>query len=319
MAVNFLYAIDILKNGFEQKIIPLNADYEGGNIATLVRRLFSDGSKKAVLYIHGFNDYFFQTEMAVEFNNHGYNFYALDLRKYGRSYLPHQKFNDIRNLNDYFEEITNALNIIRAEKNEQVVLLGHSTGGLIVTLYAKANRNSELFDGLILNSPFFEFNKNILVRAFIPLVSYLGKLFPRIKISGGFTEKYGESIHRSFGGEWDYNLEWKPNIAPKINLGWLRAIHQGHKQLKGHIVVDKPVLVLHSAQSVTNLNDREQIYTRDSILNVKDIVRIAGRIEGNTTIVAIEGGLHDLVLSEKTVRDKVYKTIFEWVERNINK
>ncbi len=30
------------------------------------------------------SDYFFQTEMADQFNQHGYDFYALDLRKYGR-------------------------------------------------------------------------------------------------------------------------------------------------------------------------------------------------------------------------------------------
>ncbi len=29
----------------------------------------------------------FQTEMAEQFNQHGYDFYALDLRKYGRSHL----------------------------------------------------------------------------------------------------------------------------------------------------------------------------------------------------------------------------------------
>ncbi len=39
-------------------------------------------TQKAVLYIHGFIDYFFQTEMAEQFNQHGYDFYALDLRKY---------------------------------------------------------------------------------------------------------------------------------------------------------------------------------------------------------------------------------------------
>lgn len=318
MTTNFSYTPDILKDGFEQKIIPLSNDYEGGNIATLIRRLSEQESDKAILYIHGFNDYFFQAEMAHQFNNHGYNFYALDLRKYGRSYLPHQKFNDIRNLSDYFEEITHALDIIHAEGNKQITLFGHSTGGLIVTLYAKANSNSSLFNGLILNSPFFEFNKSKLARTFIPLASGLGKAFPRIKIAGGFTEKYGESIHASFGGEWEYDLSWKPNIAPKINLGWLRAIHLGQKQLRGDIVIDKPVLVLHSAQSVTDLNDSKQVHTRDVILNVKDIVDISKRIKGNCEIVAIDGGLHDLALSQKGVRDEMYKVIFEWEKRNID-
>ena len=80
-----------------------------------MRRLAVPGNGQAVLYIHGFNDYFFQKEMAFRFNERGIHFYALDLRKYGRSWLPHQKFNDIRNLRAYYEEIGEALRIIREE------------------------------------------------------------------------------------------------------------------------------------------------------------------------------------------------------------
>lgn len=43
-------------------MIPLQEDYEGKVIATLVRRLSASGSGRAVLYIHGFNDYFFNME-----------------------------------------------------------------------------------------------------------------------------------------------------------------------------------------------------------------------------------------------------------------
>ena len=163
MVMDTFYEDDILKEGFQRLVIPLQEDYEGKVIATLVRRLSASGSGRAVLYIHGFNDYFFQQEMACRFNEQGYHFYALDLRKYGRSWLPHQKFNDIRELRSYFEEISLALEIIRKEGSHTTFLLGHSTGGLIVTLYAKEHGDSFLFDGIILNSPFFDFNKGWLV------------------------------------------------------------------------------------------------------------------------------------------------------------
>ena len=53
-------------------------------VATLVRR--SDpGVRRAVLYVHGWSDYFFQTHLAEAFEDWGYDFYALDLRRYGRS------------------------------------------------------------------------------------------------------------------------------------------------------------------------------------------------------------------------------------------
>ncbi|MGM7310843.1 alpha/beta hydrolase, partial [Acinetobacter baumannii] len=77
------YAPDILGAGYEQLTLNFPDDYEGKVVATLVRKKATQPTQKAVLYIHGFLDYFFQTEMAEQFNAHGYDFYALDLRKYG--------------------------------------------------------------------------------------------------------------------------------------------------------------------------------------------------------------------------------------------
>ncbi|EMH0102058.1 alpha/beta hydrolase, partial [Acinetobacter baumannii] len=93
------YAPDILGAGYEQLTLNFPDDYEGKVVATLVRKKATQPTQKAVLYIHGFLDYFFQTEMAEQFNAHGYDFYALDLRKYGRSKLPHQIFYNVLDLN----------------------------------------------------------------------------------------------------------------------------------------------------------------------------------------------------------------------------
>ncbi|GAA3180448.1 hypothetical protein GCM10020255_074200 [Rhodococcus baikonurensis] len=42
-------------------------------------------TRRAVLYVHGFTDYFFQKHLAEHFAEQGYAFFALDLRKCGRS------------------------------------------------------------------------------------------------------------------------------------------------------------------------------------------------------------------------------------------
>ncbi|MBP7974971.1 MAG: alpha/beta hydrolase, partial [Acinetobacter sp.] len=86
----YTYQPDILGNGYQQLTLNFADDYDGKVVATLVRKKAAQATKKAVLYVHGFADYFFQKEMAEQFNQHGYDFYALDLRKYGRSKLPHQ-------------------------------------------------------------------------------------------------------------------------------------------------------------------------------------------------------------------------------------
>ncbi|NDW17564.1 alpha/beta hydrolase [Dysgonomonas sp. 216] len=309
------YSEDILRYGFEQYTINLKDDYEGHAVATLIRRNTSSYQGKAILYIHGFNDYFFQQETAIAFNNKGYNFYALDLRKYGRSLLPHQKMNDIRNLRSYYEEIAKALDIIHSEDNKEVILFGHSTGGLILTLFAKEHPDSPLFDGVMLNSPFFDFNKKPIIKRLIPIFSALGKLFPGIKINGGFSKEYGMNLHKEYSGEWNYNLEWKPNTAPRINLGWLRAIYRAQQLLQKQFTITHPVLILHSSQSTNNYTDKEQMQTMDSILNVRDIARMANKINGNVEVTAIEGGIHDLVLSKKNIREQVYDTIFTWLKK----
>jgi alpha-beta hydrolase superfamily lysophospholipase len=89
---SYKYQTDILGEDYQQLTLNFADDYDGKVVATLVRKKSAQATKKAVLYIHGFSDYFFQTEMAEQFNQHGYDFYALDLRKYGRSKLPHQSF-----------------------------------------------------------------------------------------------------------------------------------------------------------------------------------------------------------------------------------
>lgn len=308
------YKEDILGDGFMCRTIPLEDDYESHAVATLVKRPALHPSRRAVLYIHGFNDYFFQKEMALEFNRHGENFYALDLRKYGRSYLPHQKFNDIRDVKAYYEEITAALQIMKSEGNDSVILLGHSTGGLIITLYAKDHPGSDLFDALILNSPFFKFNLPAYQMVFLPVTVGLGRFFPKVRVSGGFSEKYGVAIHKGNGGEWDYDLAWKPHVAPKINFGWLRAIYKSQKEIRKPFQVDCPVLIMRSSASAGRHSSMEDIKSRDVILNVADIERAGRNIRGDVEFAVIDGGMHDLVLSRKPVREKVYATMTEWID-----
>ena len=108
------YAPDILGAGYEQLTLNFPDDYEGKVVATLVRKKPLNQLKKRY-FIFMVLDYFFQTEMAEQFNAHGYDFYALDLRKYGRSKLPHQIFYNVLDLNEYDAEITQALEIIGQE------------------------------------------------------------------------------------------------------------------------------------------------------------------------------------------------------------
>lgn len=313
------YRTDILSSGFETLTIHQPDDYEGKVVCTLIRKKSADASAKAVLQIHGFNDYFFHSEVAEMFSAQGFNFYALDLRKYGRSYQPHQKFNNVRDLAEYDVDIMAALRIIRSEGNEKILLSGHSMGGLIVLLFSHKFGRDGLFDALFLNSPFLEQNKDFITKKLvIPLATRFAKRWPDQLVPGGFSKFYGPSLHKSERGEWDYKLDWKPHVAPLVNLGWVKAIYEGQKKVQQGIAIKPPVLVMFPAKSVKSLWWTDKFLQADAVVNVKDIQRYAAKIQGNCKVVRTEGAVHDLMLSARPVRERVYQELFNWIRTETN-
>jgi alpha-beta hydrolase superfamily lysophospholipase len=309
---------DILGQGFRSETLRMDSDAEGTVDATLVQTKASAASSRAVLYIHGYVDYFFQTEMAEQYTQQGFNFYALDLRKHGRSLRPHQTPNFCWQLTEYFEEIDAAIRIIRGrDGNTHLLLNGHSTGGLTSALYAHHRRKENVVDALFLNSPFLDFNEPRLVESLvIPMIAgTIGRIRPKQKIPGRSLALYAQSVHRDFKGEWDFRLDWKPIEGFPARAGWLRAIHDGQREVQNGLDIRCPVLVMYSRDSVNASRWSEEFRTSDSVLDVSDIELLADRLGNDVTRIPIEGGLHDLVLSGKPVRVKVYDELFDWLRK----
>ncbi|HEX8426566.1 alpha/beta hydrolase [Hymenobacter sp.] len=307
------YLPDPLGPDFESRHLPQPTDYEGAVRATLVRHRQSPTSTRAVLYVHGFNDYFFQRDMAAEYAAHGYRFYALDLRKYGRALLRHQRPNNVRDLTEYFGDLDAAVAVIQAEGGSTLVLCGHSTGGLIVSLYAQARPEAGLA-ALVLNSPFFDLFQPWYRKLGVPLMTRLGALLPDLKLPASLSDKYGQSLHRAYRGQWDYDLAWKPNRVFHINAGWLRAIRNGHQQVRRGLKLPMPVLVLHSDRTVAGHKWSDDFLRSDIVLDVAHIRRLGPRLGNKVTVKAIEGGIHDLFLSAPAARAAAYQAVFEWLE-----
>ncbi|MDR0754453.1 MAG: alpha/beta hydrolase, partial [Prevotellaceae bacterium] len=58
----------------------------------------------------------------------------------------------------------------------------------------------------------------------------------------------------------------------------------------------------------------DDIICADIVLNIKDIIKHAPKLGNNVTIQSIKDGKHDLILSIKTVREKVYHNLFRWLK-----
>lgn len=305
------------KSGYEVETVNQPDDYSGKVVSTVIRRL-PEGKKprKAVLYVHGYNDYFFQDSMGREFNDSGYGFYAVDLRKYGRSLLPGQHRYEVRDMAEYFADIDSAISRMRRDSVTDIVLMGHSTGGLITSLYMESAPAPEI-KTLILNSPFLDWNfTGFMRKAVIPLAAAAGKWLPDVYMSQGDDTAYGESLLKSLHGEWEFDTTLKLIHPAPISLGWVRAIDRGHKQLvENGRAIKVPVYLMRSRRSVYPDGWSPLASSGDAVLNVDSISARGRRMGYNVTEAIVDSGLHDLVLSRPRVRRAVYESMFIWLGR----
>lgn len=291
-------------------------------MATLVRRATpsartSDDAdpRPAVLYLHGFVDYFFHPHVAEAFEERGYRFYALDLRGYGRSIgrgAQEGGPNHVSDLAIYTQDLDAAVAAIRAEGHRRMVINAHSTGGLIGPLWAATRPGT--VEAMVLNSPWLDLNGNWFLRGPVTaLVHVIGRWCPTFKVSG-LRPHYGEALHRDTGGEWDYSLVWKPHLGFPVTAGWLRSVRRAHRRVKRGLAVQCPVLVATSTTRGDNRHWHPEVITSDSVLDPADMWARAHRLGSDVEVRTFPGGAHDLALSPEPARSAYLTAALGWLD-----
>lgn len=341
---------DLLGEGFEARELDLGEDDEGPLVATLVRSLPSPLSvwerwfrrtreleDTDVLYVHGWSDYFFQSSLARFFTDRGARFFALDLRKYGRSIRDGQTPGYIENLSDYDEEIGQALEVMghrtrvsedtnlvpspgderagSSHTHRRLVLFGHSTGGLILSLWSA--RYPGVADGLLLNSPWLELQLSGPVRrALHPMVALRAKFNPHElalpQLDLGFYSQ-AQRLAADPGDPLTVDLRFRPELAHPIRAGWLKAILAGHATISEGIDVGAPVCVLLSARSCFSLAWRDEMQHSDTVLEVEEVARASVKLGASVRVERIDGALHDVFISAPQARADAYRRLESWV------
>lgn len=335
---------DHLGDGFALTELELGADDEGPCVATLVsytpppaeaptdflstaqRMLRLPGRRgeavepvQAVLYLHGWSDYFFQHELAHFFTERGIAFYALDLRKYGRSLRPWQTPGYVTDLSDYDDDIDAALAVL-AEDIEAgtgappsgITLMAHSTGALVASLWA--HRFPGRVSSLILNSPWLDIQGSAILRSTTQgLLEPITRFRPKARLKLPEFGFYWRSISNQADGEWELNGQWRPQFGFPIRAAWLTAVLTGHAQVRRGLSIDVPVLVLASSRSTISPVWNDAMLSSDSVLDVTVMTQRALQLGHHVTVCRFEGALHDTLLSAAPVRQKVYAELDRWM------
>lgn len=310
---------DILGTGYEAFTAEFPADAEGAVVATLVTHPAANPSTKAVLYLHGFSDYFHQIELAEFHAARGEDFYALDLRKYGRSLRAHQTLSRMSDVSDYYPELDAAVEFIVGAGHDHVVVNAHSTGGLIAVLWLQYRKDRDggldPVRAVVLNSPFLDVPATWAVRALAPRpFAVLAKNRPLMVLPSGGPSLYQVSTHRSERGEWDFVTEWKPVTGGVVRAEWLAAAQRAIARAHAGLDLDCPILVLCSDKTVRAKHWTDDLYRGDSVLDADALARWSTRLGRHVTCIRIVDGMHDLLLSAQPIRERVFAEITRWTD-----
>ncbi len=307
---------DILE-GYEARYVNQGETFDGPCRSTIIRRLCKRPSKRAILYVHGFNDYFFQKEMGEIYNDSGFNFYAVDLRRYGRSRLPWQYPFNVRKHAEYFHDIDSALSQIRRDGNTDITLCGHSTGGLTVSLLGAVKGKDCGVDRIATNSPFLEWNFSPFMRdVAVPVIAFFGQLDKNGTHRQAHCDGYAYSLLKQHHGEWEYDTNWKMIYSPPVTFSWIKAINNAQSELMRKAKdITVPILVMHSSRKIDGCGWTPEFQTGDCVLDPEMIRKRGEKLGSRRMVCAIDSGLHDLILSRKEVREAAYDSIFSFIRR----
>ena len=127
---------------------------------------------------------------------------------------------------------------------------------------------------------------------------------------------YGDTLHLSGTGEWDYDLTLKPSAGFPVTIGWLNAIRRGQAQLHRGLDVGVACLVLRSDRTHFSSRYSSASDSADVVLDVRQIARWAGCLGSATTVVPIAGARHDVFLSTAQPRAEAYRQLADWLDRH---
>lgn len=200
-----------------------------------------------------------------------------------------------------------------------VAVLVHERDAGRLAAESKAADHPGTVDAVVLNSPWPDHYGSRLERG--PLtraVDRLGARSPSTPISW-LLPRYARSLHRDYGGEFDFDPAHKPLVVTAVRAGFLRTVRRAQARVAaGGVRIGVPLLVAHSdASGHPKLPRRRELANRDCVLGVEDMKRLAPLLSPDVEMLEVPGGRHDLALSERPARELYTREVTAWVARTL--
>ena len=250
-------------------------------------------------------------ELIYDLNQNGYSVYIHDHRGQGNSdrLLSDTQIGHVNKFDDYVKDLHQFVETI-VPLGKKRILLGHSMGGAIASLYAEKYQND--FNALVLSSPMHQPD---LVSS--SMSNFACELIEKRKND---IDRYivGEKSYDDSSKNFDENLLTHSkvryeiskiafDIEPKAKLGgpsvrWVSEACRGSAQSvvnAGNIKI--PVLLLQAGE--------------DQIVNKKPQEVFCENVGSNCKAYTLEGAYHELLVEKDSIRERVLTAVLDFISK----
>ena len=286
--------------------------------ATLIRRIGRPERPRAVvLHVHGYNDYFFTTHVADALTDMGLAFYAVDMRRAGRSLQPGDKPHHITDIAELGADISAAAaaavadaRAVTGDDGLPLVVHAHSTGGLAAAIWASDTPDPDLA-ALILNSPFFGLVLRPWERYAMTATPAISRVRPGTVIAR-VPSPYTVALIEK--GRWSFDSTWKKPGGEPATAGWLAATRAAQRRVSQGLHIQVPILVGRSDSSGPDRDGNPRHQSQDVVIDVSLIAAWAPALGPDVREVVIPDAIHDLTLSAPGPRQAFLDAVEAFVD-----
>jgi lysophospholipase len=250
-------------------------------------------------------------ELIYDFNQNGYNVYILDHRGQGYSerLLQNKQIGYVEDFLDYVKDLRIFVKTI-VKKHKKMILLGHSMGGAIASLYVEMYKKD--FQALVLSSPMHQ--PELLTKGLSNTMCKLLRKRQRDTARYIIGEKSYDEGFKNFQdnllthSKIRYNLSNRIySLEPNTKLGgpsvhWVSEACRCSRMsidLANNIKI--PILLLQASN--------------DKIVNLEPQNEFCRQSQNYCQGLSFEGAYHELLIEKDPIRNKVLSAIFNFIAK----